>query len=82
MAINSGATAQTWQGGVEVVPGNNTRHTISGYVFEDSNGDSRRQNNEAGVVGVLVSNGLDVVRTDNTGRYQIAVRARYRGCPG
>tara|TARA_R100001039_G_C1854292_1_gene116108 strand:+ start:3491 stop:5452 length:1962 start_codon:yes stop_codon:yes gene_type:complete len=74
ITVSAVATAQTWQGSVEVVAGNNTGQTISGYVFEDSNGDSRRQNNEAGVAGVLVSNGLEVVRTDNTGRYRIAVR--------
>jgi len=72
--LSSEALAQHWPGSIEVIRGNNTGETISGTVFEDLNADSRRQNNETGVAGVLVSNGLDIVRTDDIGRYQIAVR--------
>jgi hypothetical protein len=72
--LSSEALAQHWPGSIEVIRGNNTGETISGTVFEDLNADSRRQNNETGVAGVLVSNGLDIVRTDDVGHYQIAVR--------
>ncbi len=68
------ATAQHWPGSVEVIRGN-PGNSFTGYVFEDTNADSSRQSNEPGIPGVLVSNGLDVVRTDSNGRYEIPVRA-------
>jgi hypothetical protein len=68
------ASAQHWQGSVEVIQGSPASNTITGYVFEDTNADSRRQSGETGIAGVLVSNGLDVVRTDNSGRYEITIR--------
>ena len=49
--------------------------TISGVVFADLNGDGIRQPSEAGVAGVLVSNGLEVSVSDAQGRYQLPVRA-------
>ena len=48
--------------------------TISGVVFDDADRDGLRGRGETGVPGVLVSNGLDWVRTDTTGRYELAVR--------
>jgi hypothetical protein len=66
--LSSQTLAQHWPGSIEVIRGNNAGETISGFVFEDLNADSQRQNNESGVAGVLVSNGLDVVRTDGNGR--------------
>lgn len=74
LMTTSTAFAQHWPGSVEVVRGNDGGSTISGYVFEDANADSRRQDHESGIPGILVSNGLDVVRTDSEGRYEIAVR--------
>jgi len=47
---------------------------VDGVVFHDLNGDGIRQGGEPGVPGVLVSNGLDVVRTDAEGRYRLPVR--------
>ena len=70
----SSALAQHWPGTVEVIPGNSGNATVSGHVFEDLNADSQRQPSERGIPGVLVSNGLDIVRTDQNGYYQIAVR--------
>lgn len=67
------AQATTWIAGPEVIRGRGG-NTIAGVVFEDGNGDGRHQRNEAGIPGVLVSNGLDVVRTDANGKYKIAVR--------
>ncbi len=47
---------------------------ISGVVFEDLNRDSRRQPDEPGIAGVLVSNGVEIVRTDETGGWRLPVR--------
>ncbi len=44
-----------------------------GVVFEDLNRDGIRDDGEPGVAGVRVSNGLDVVRTDEAGAYSLAV---------
>ena len=78
LGLSVAAQAQPWSGSVEVIrsstTGNGSANTIQGYVFDDRNGDSRRQNGEPGVAGVLVSNGLEVVRTDTRGRYEISVR--------
>lgn len=65
--------AESWNAAPEVVRGVDGP-TIGGVVFEDTNGDGKRQPGEAGVAGVLVSNGLDVVRTDSKGEYAVAVR--------
>lgn len=62
-----------WVAAPEVVRGAGGG-TVAGLVFEDLNGDGRRQPGEAGIPGVLVSNGLDVVRTDADGGYEIALR--------
>ena len=45
--------------------------TVSGQVFADSNADGNRQDDESGVANVLVSNGRDVVRTDENGHYRL-----------
>jgi hypothetical protein len=47
---------------------------VEGIVFHDLNGHGTRQEGDPGVPGVLVSNGLDVVRTDAEGRYRLPVR--------
>jgi hypothetical protein len=46
---------------------------VSGLVFEDRSGTGRRQPDDPGIAGVLVSNGRDVVRTDRNGRYTLPV---------
>lgn len=45
--------------------------TVRGVVFDDRNQDSRKQRYERGLKGVAVSNGRDVVRTDQHGRYEL-----------
>ena len=45
----------------------------TGSVFEDLSRDGRRQSDEPGISGVLVSNGTEVVRTDAAGRYTLPV---------
>lgn len=60
---------------VEIVPATGAaRETISGTVFNDLDADGRLGAPEQGIAGVLVSNGLDVVRTDAAGRYELAAR--------
>ncbi len=46
----------------------------SGYVFHDRSGSGQRRFSDPGIAGVLVSNGRDVVRTDEDGRWQLALR--------
>jgi len=44
-----------------------------GVVFHDRDGDGVRDEGEPGLPGVRVSNGRDVVRTDESGRYELPV---------
>lgn len=41
----------------------------TGFVFEDANGNGSRDPGERGLPGVAVSNGVDVARTDRSGRW-------------
>lgn len=47
--------------------------TATGFVFHDLDGDRARDENEEGVQGVGVSNGREVVATDEKGKYAIEV---------
>lgn len=47
----------------------------SGHVFHDRSGSGMRRWGDPGIPGVLVSNGRDVVRTDEDGRWQLALQA-------
>lgn len=68
--------AAPWIAAPEVVAGTDpAARTVGGTVFEDRNGDGRLDSGERGVPGVLVSNGLDVVKTGRDGRYTLPVRA-------
>ncbi|MEZ6138580.1 MAG: calcineurin-like phosphoesterase family protein [Pirellulaceae bacterium] len=44
-----------------------------GFVFHDANGNGRRESTEAGIAGVRVSNGRDIVTTDQVGHYELSV---------
>jgi hypothetical protein len=44
-----------------------------GFVFHDRNGTGVRDTDEDGIKGVCVSNGRDIVRTDDRGHYRIPV---------
>lgn len=72
----SAAFAEPWIARPEIVaaPLGAAGAVIRGTVFEDIDGDGRRQASERGVDGVLVSNGLDVVATDASGGYALPVR--------
>ena len=44
-----------------------------GYVFHDRSGTGRRTEGDAGIAGVCVSNGLEVVKTDSSGKWRLPV---------
>ena len=48
-------------------------NTISGVVYENRSGGTRRAAGDPGIAGVLVSNGRDVVKTDAAGRYTLPI---------
>lgn len=48
--------------------------SVSGYVYEDTNKNQKKENREKGVEGVAVSNGVQVVLTDKNGRYSLPVQ--------
>ncbi len=47
--------------------------TATGIVYDDANGNGKRERRERGVAGVSVSNGLAVTVTDADGRYTLPV---------
>ena len=47
--------------------------SASGYVFEDSNKNQKKDNREKGLENVAVSNGVQVVKTDKNGKYSLPV---------
>ena len=61
----------TYLGSVEAIPGGAAAETASGTVFVDTNRNSKLDNGETGVPGVLVSNGREVVITGTDGRYEL-----------
>ena len=46
--------------------------TITGIVFADANGNGRRDTGEGGIPNVIVSNQIDVTRTNESGVYRIS----------
>ena len=44
-----------------------------GFVFDDRNGNGKRDSGEAGIKGIRVSNGSKIVTTDANGQYEIPV---------
>lgn len=49
------------------------QNTAKGFVFEDLNKNGKKDRKETGVSGVAVSNGIEVVVTDNKGYYELPV---------
>jgi outer membrane protein assembly factor BamB len=47
--------------------------TITGTVFQDSNGNAQRDAKEPGLEGIAVSDGVKIVQTDAEGRYSIEI---------
>lgn len=52
-----------------------SQELAGGFVFEDTNGNGRKDRREAGIDGVAVSNGTDVVLTRSDGSYRIPVKS-------
>jgi len=50
-------------------------HTITGYVYSDTNSNGTLDVGEVGIAQVPISNGIHLVRTDANGFYQITVDA-------
>lgn len=50
-----------------------TQNIVKGVVYEDLNKNNLKEPNEKGIPGVCVSNGVDVVVTDATGKYELSV---------
>jgi hypothetical protein len=66
------AFAQKWIASPQIIGAG--KGTISGYVFHDTNKNGVMDGGENGIADVLVSNGLDWVRTRENGFYEISVR--------
>jgi hypothetical protein len=61
-----------YRGSVNVVEGpDENQEVIDGVAFVDEDQDSVQDENERGLVGVTVSNGRDVTKTDGQGRYEL-----------
>src|SRR5690554_2803238 len=46
---------------------------VTGIVYDDANGNGKKDRREQGLAGVAVSNGVDVVQTDDKGRYVLPI---------
>ncbi len=55
--------------------GEDTEEIIRGSVYSETNSNDRRDRFEAGIEGVNVSNGCEVVQTDGGGNYRIPIHA-------
>jgi hypothetical protein len=74
--VQAEAEATEYVGSVEVVrevgAQSSSDDTVArGIVFNDENRDARSQGNEEGIAGIMVSNGREVVLTDEEGRYEL-----------
>ena len=54
--------------------GASAQSAVGGTVFEDANGNGRRDERERGIADVKVSNGRELVVTDAQGRYTVPMR--------
>ncbi|PUZ24963.1 metallophosphoesterase [Chitinophaga parva] len=46
---------------------------VTGYVFEDNNGNGKKDGREKGIANIPVSNGIEVTTTDSKGKYILPV---------
>lgn len=51
-----------------------SQQIATGYVFEDSNHNKKKESKEKGLAQVAVSNGEDIVLTDQNGKYSLPVK--------
>lgn len=47
--------------------------TVQGYIYEDANGNGKKERREKGVANVAVSNGIEVVLSDSKGQYKLPI---------
>src|SRR5690606_11234178 len=47
--------------------------TVKGVVYEDANGNGKKDKKEAGIANVAITNGRDVVLTNKNGEYELAL---------
>ena len=74
VALPAAAKAPDYIGSVQAVGTAQGAETAKGTVFHDENRNSRLDEGEAGIEGVAVSNGREVVTTGADGRYALPVR--------
>ena len=48
--------------------------TVKGVVFEDKNNNGKKEKNEKGIANVAVSNGVEVVLSNNKGQYELPLK--------
>ncbi|QYK54284.1 MAG: calcineurin-like phosphoesterase family protein [Fimbriimonadaceae bacterium] len=56
-----------------LIPSAQNVRYVEGYVFHDRNGNGKREPGDEGIANVCVSNGLEVVETDRTGKYRLPI---------
>ncbi|WP_281765923.1 calcineurin-like phosphoesterase family protein [Neptunitalea lumnitzerae] len=44
---------------------------VKGYIFEDTNGNAKKERRESGIANVSVTNGIDVTTTNDKGYYEL-----------
>ncbi len=50
-----------------------SQKTVTGYVYHDENGNSKKDKKEKGIAGIGVSNGVEVVQTGADGKYMLPI---------
>ena len=71
LVVHQAAARFDYTASIDVRPGDGPSSEATGTVFHDLSRDGRRQEDEPGVAGVIVSNGRDVTVTDAQGRYTL-----------
>jgi hypothetical protein len=51
----------------------NAQNTVTGYVYQDSNNNHKKDKSEKGIANVKVTNGLQVVAADGNGKYRLPI---------
>jgi hypothetical protein len=53
--------------------GTYAQETAKGYIYKDANSNGKREKSEAGILGVAVTNGIEVVLSDKKGYYELPI---------
>lgn len=73
LATTAAAKDTSYNASVHVVPSSTGADMARGTVFVDANRNGILDDAEIGIAGVLVSNGREVVTTDDVGSYALPV---------